>query len=120
MTSEERLKEYIENDSIYQHFKKSRKGISDFERFCFIHCEDIENVLNELEKLRRHRDGQDTLIEENTKVSKELYKENIRLSIILSQVKAKLKFERKASVALEEKYAVSVIDRIDNIIGEIK
>jgi hypothetical protein len=118
--SEERLREYIENDKIYQEYKKREKRLNDFERFCFIHCEDIENVLNELETLRKRRDKQDTLIEENTRVSKNLYKENIRLSIILSQVKAKLKFERKASVALEEKYAVSLIDRINNIIGEIK
>lgn len=50
--SEERLREYIEKDIIYQDYKKSNKEPSDFERFCFVHCRDIENVLNELDRLR--------------------------------------------------------------------
>ena len=39
-------------DKIYQEYKKNNKEPSDFERFCFAHCRDIENVLNELDKLR--------------------------------------------------------------------
>lgn len=54
--SENRLREYIENDKIYQNYKKNKKELNDFERFCFVHCEDIENVLKELEHLRREND----------------------------------------------------------------
>lgn len=51
----ERLREYIENDIIYQDYKKRNKEPSDFERFCFVHCRDIENVLNENQQLKeRH------------------------------------------------------------------
>lgn len=50
--SKKRLREYIENDKIYQDYKNSDKEPTDFERFCFVHCRDIENVLNELEQLK--------------------------------------------------------------------
>ena len=50
--SEERLREYIEKDIIYQDYKKSNKEPSDFERFCFVHCRDIENVLDENQQLK--------------------------------------------------------------------
>lgn len=65
-TSEKRLREYVEKDIIYQDYKKSNKEPSDFERFCFVHCRDIENVLNEnqllkeeIEKLNHIIDKQD-------------------------------------------------------------
>ena len=50
--SKKRLREYIEEDKIYQDYKSSGKEPSDFERFCFVHCRDIENVLNENQKLQ--------------------------------------------------------------------
>ena len=50
--SKKRLREYIENDKIYQDYKNSNKEPSDFERFCFVHCRDIENVLNENQQLK--------------------------------------------------------------------
>jgi hypothetical protein len=50
--SEQRLREYVENDKIYQDYKKSNKEPSDFERFCYTHCRDIENVLDELGELK--------------------------------------------------------------------
>ena len=54
MTSEERLREYIEKDTMYQEYKKSNKEPSDFERFCYVHCRDIENVLNTLDEIRAY------------------------------------------------------------------
>lgn len=49
--SEKRLREYVEKDKIYQEYKSNKKP-SDFERFCFVHCGDIENVLDELKELK--------------------------------------------------------------------
>ena len=56
MNSIERLREYVENDKIYQEYKKSNKKPSDFERFCFTHCRDIENVLDALDEIREYID----------------------------------------------------------------
>lgn len=52
------LKEYIEQDEIYQDYKKGiepyhNDGNTDFEWFCIGHCKDIENVINELENLKQ-------------------------------------------------------------------
>lgn len=41
------LKEYIAEDEIYQKYKKEgiTQDMSDFDKFCISHCEDIESVL---------------------------------------------------------------------------
>ena len=49
--SEERLREYI-NDREYQEYKKTHTEYQEYERFCFSHRRDIENVLDELKELR--------------------------------------------------------------------
>lgn len=42
------LKEYIEEDEIYQQYlkKDNKEDFSDFDLFCIQHCEDIENYLD--------------------------------------------------------------------------
>lgn len=50
--SEKRLRKYVEEDKIYQDYKKSNKEPSYFERFCYVHCWDIENVLEENQQLK--------------------------------------------------------------------
>lgn len=52
--SEQRLRNYIDSDKTYQDYKKSNKEPSDFERFCFVHCRDIEDVLNVLDEIREY------------------------------------------------------------------
>ena len=52
--SEQRLREYVENDKIYQEYKKNHTEANDFERFCFTHCRDIENVLDALDEIREY------------------------------------------------------------------
>lgn len=50
----QRLKEYIEKDVIYQDYKKQKEfESSDFDNFCILHCEDIEEALFDLEQLRK-------------------------------------------------------------------
>ena len=44
------LQEYIENDTFYTGETKIE---SDFDRFCYNHCEDIAKVLNALPKKYR-------------------------------------------------------------------
>lgn len=55
MTSEERLKEYVELDMEYQAWKKGENinELSDFDWFCVQHCQDIEHILKENEKLKQ-------------------------------------------------------------------
>lgn len=55
MTSEERLKEYVELDYVYQEWKRdeSINELSDFDWFCVQHCQDIEHILNENEELKK-------------------------------------------------------------------
>ena len=54
MNSEERLREYVENDLIYQEWKKSENlnVLTDFDWFCVQHCQDIEHILNENKELK--------------------------------------------------------------------
>lgn len=44
----ERLTDYINSDLIYQNYKNGNlrdNELSDFDKFCISHCEDIENIL---------------------------------------------------------------------------
>lgn len=52
--SEKRLREYIENDKIYQEYKKKHKEPKEYERLCFSIRRDIENVLNVLDEIREY------------------------------------------------------------------
>lgn len=48
------LKLYLKDDTIYQaYLKKELKEISDFDRFCINHCEDIDNMLKENTYLKK-------------------------------------------------------------------
>ena len=55
MTSEERLKEYVELDYVYQEWKRDENinELSDFDWFCVQHCQDIEHILKENKKLKQ-------------------------------------------------------------------
>lgn len=49
----ENLKTYIKEDIIYQEYLKNKnKNFSDFDEFCIQHCKDIEELLEENEKLK--------------------------------------------------------------------
>ena len=54
MTSEERLKEYVELDMEYQAWKKgeNKNVLTDFDLFCVQHCQDIEHILKENKELK--------------------------------------------------------------------
>lgn len=54
MNFEERLKQYIEEDKIYQDFKehKNLNIPTDFDMFCIQHCEDIEAILKQNAELK--------------------------------------------------------------------
>lgn len=50
MTSEDRLREYVEKDDIYQNFINGilkANDMSDFDKFCVQHCKDIEKLLGQ-------------------------------------------------------------------------
>ena len=53
----ERLKEYIEQDQIYQDYKNNKLlSPSDFDKFCIQHCKDIEEMLEENEELKKENE----------------------------------------------------------------
>lgn len=55
------LKDYIEDDSYYN---KTIKIESDFDRFCYEHCKDIDIILNLTEKQNKESEIKDKMIEE--------------------------------------------------------
>ena len=69
----ENLKTYIKEDIIYQEYLKNKnKNFSDFDKFCIQHCKDIEELLEENEKLKADYGNKvqierDLLKEENKK-----------------------------------------------------
>ena len=52
MNKEERLREYINKDYSYINYKTGVEEGSDFDKFCIQHCKDIEELLEENEKLK--------------------------------------------------------------------
>ena len=52
MNYKERLKQYLEEDAIYNEYKSGKCDMSDFDKFCIEHCKDIECLLNEVQELK--------------------------------------------------------------------
>ena len=52
MDYKERLKQYLEEDTIYSEYKNGNCDMSDFDKFCIEHCKDIECLLNEVQELK--------------------------------------------------------------------
>ena len=52
MDYKERLKQYLEEDTIYSEYKSGKCDMSDFDKFCIEHCKDIECLLNENQELK--------------------------------------------------------------------
>ena len=52
MNKEERLREYINKDYSYINYKTGVEEGSDFDKFCIQHCKDIEELLEENQKLK--------------------------------------------------------------------
>lgn len=52
MDYKERLKQYLEEDTIYSEYKSGKCDMSDFDNFCIEHCKDIECLLNEVQELK--------------------------------------------------------------------
>lgn len=70
-TSKERLKEYIKEDTIYnEYLEKNTSYVSDFDKFCIEHCQDIKNILEENEKLKK---GFNEAIHKATEFESEVY-----------------------------------------------
>ena len=52
MNKEERLIEYINKDYSYINYKTGVEEGTDFDKFCIQHCKDIEELLEENQKLK--------------------------------------------------------------------
>lgn len=70
----ENLKKYIEEDMA---FREPLLLISDFDRYCYNHCKDIEAVLAEINKLNNVIDKLINFISLPEKLQKEVYCEYV-------------------------------------------
>lgn len=95
----QRLKEYIEEDVIYQAYKEQKEfESSDFDNFCILHCEDIEEALFDLEQLRKENQ------ELQTKINTYENPEDLTLMFMYCEEKAKDKikeFTNKFNATIE-------------------
>lgn len=87
MNEEERksiknLKKYIEEDGVY---KKTLKYYSDFDKFCYNHCKDIDTVLILVEKLQK------ALADEAIKSTENIKQLNKELNYKINKVINKLR-----------------------------
>lgn len=82
MTTEERLKQYIDNDEVYQGYKNGNINLTDFEKFCIQHCKDIEEILEENQKYKEAID----YLENTTIVADSYYHQRECLLEILKEV----------------------------------
>lgn len=64
MDYKERLKQYLEEDTIYSEYKSGKCDMSDFDKFCIEHCKDIECLLNEVQKQKEVIDKAISYIQE--------------------------------------------------------
>ena len=68
----QRLKEYVEEDIIYQKYKLGVFPESDFDEFCINHIKDIENLLNEVEELHDKIEKANKIIDTNLELIEHL------------------------------------------------
>ena len=79
MNCKESLKEYIDEDEIYQDYKQDKlMNCSDFDKFCIQHCKDIEELLEENLELEQALDENKKLI--NTILNFSFFKEECPLN----------------------------------------
>ena len=79
MGYKERLKQYLEEDTIYTEYKNGKCDMSDFDKFCIEHCKDIECLLNEVEEQKEVIQIYETLLKTNIEENKQL-KEQLETS----------------------------------------
>lgn len=88
MTTKDRLKQYIEEDKIYNNWVNNNLNeLSDFDKFCIQHCNDIKEILEENQELKKQlkikHDGFMESVEESCELAEEnqKYKEVIDKAI---------------------------------------
>ena len=80
MTSKERLEQYIKEDKVYNDWlDENTSYVSDFDRFCIQHCEDIKCLLEENEKLKQWDNNKDSRNSRQRVANAKLLKENQKL-----------------------------------------
>ena len=106
------LKKYIEQDKIYQDYKKGKlEDKSDFDEFCINHCEDIKNALDEILKLK-DKYGKD--IEYLGKIADDYRDKNKELKSLCD------KYEEEHKTTFEEwKKDINIIDGLEKYISEL-
>lgn len=102
-TYKDRLKTYINEDEIYQKYKKGETNFNDFDKFCIQHCADIEEMLQDNQILRIKISARET----------EYYK--------LKEIIDKLQFirNRKNQGASQENINKMAIELVNNYLKEV-
>ena len=106
MNEEERksiknLKKYIEEDGVY---KKTLKYYSDFDKFCYNHCKDIDTVLILVEKLQK------ALVDEAIKSTEKIKQLNKGINTLMTKRKKwKNGYYNKKNKAKELNYKINKV-----------
>ena len=105
------LKEYIEQDIIYQDYKKGKlEDKSDFDEFCINHCEDIKNALDEILKLK---DKYDKDIEYLGKIADDYRDKNKELKSLCD------KYEEEHNTIFQEwQKDINIINELEKYLKE--
>lgn len=122
MTTKDRLKQYIEEDKIYNNWVNNNLNeLSDFDKFCIQHCNDIKEILEENQELKKQlkikHDGFMESVEESCELAEEnqKYKEVIDKAIEYINGAYEMAIYTK-SVGLEEEN----IEDLLNILKEVE
>jgi len=122
MTHEESLKEYVEKDKIYQKYKLGVFPESDFERYCFKHCEDIEWALGEIKHLRELQKSMDKQYAELEKDYRDEADETIKLTELWKKAAQENQQLKENNQSYQEEMCKSweKVDKYKSVLDEIR
>ena len=110
MDYKERLRNFADEDVIYQEYKKGiLKEVSDFDKFCIQHCEDIEKILKEVECLQDRIAYLERSNNRREETILELREENLELQIKIEKAIELIKNKTKI-IPLEEGGGLELCD----------
>lgn len=113
MTTEERLKQYIDNDEVYQDYKNGNINLTDFEKFCIQHCKDIEEILEENQELKSELE----LYENGVYYSSELDKKDKEIEELKKQQEEFLELLEGMHFETKDKWWLKILEKYKEIIG---
>lgn len=128
MTSKERLEQYIKEDTIYQDYLNKHsnyvKILIDFDRFCMEHCQDIKNILEENEELKKQLEERyneiKVLRDSLQSATSGIVNLETRQKEFVKYLEDRIKENSKNRINDNNSYQMGVIDTYENIIEKYK